>query len=47
MTDSERKEISDKLMARTVALKTLIGNRKISKLEYEAAKARHAVAMKK
>ena len=44
MTDSERRAISDKLIARTVELKTLI---KISKLEYEVAKARHAVAMKK
>ena len=47
MTDSERRAISDKLIARTVELKTLIKNRKISKLEYEVAKARHAVAMKK
>jgi len=47
MTDSERRAISERLQARTVALKALIGDRKITREEYEAAKARHAVAMKK
>jgi len=47
MTDSERRAISERLQARTVALKALIGDSKITRVEYEAAKARRAVAVKK
>jgi len=47
MTDSERKTISERLQARTEALKAKLGNRRITKEEYQAAKTRRAVAVTK